>query len=74
MLVLPFVLGLVGLATVQHGTDAPTRTIAVIQGNVPRPGLEFNAERRAVLDMHAAAHPRAGRRGPGRHRHRSRSW
>ncbi len=38
---------------VQHGTDAPTRTIAVIQGNVPRAGLEFNAERRAVLDMHA---------------------
>ena len=53
MLVLPFVLGLVGLATVQHGTDAPTKTIAVIQGDVPRPGLEFNAERRAVLDMHA---------------------
>lgn len=53
MLLLPFVLGLVGLATVQHGTDAPTRTIAVIQGDVPRPGLEFNAERRAVLDMHA---------------------
>ena len=53
MLVLPFVLGLVGLATVQHGEDAPTRTIAVIQGDVPRPGLEFNAERRAVLDMHA---------------------
>ncbi len=53
MLVLPFVLGLAGLATVQHGTDAPTRTIAVIQGDVPRPGLEFNAERRAVLDMHA---------------------
>jgi apolipoprotein N-acyltransferase len=66
MLVLPFVFGLVGLATVQHGTDAPTRTIAVIQGDVPRAGLEFNAERRAVLDMHAqrthelAAEVRAG--------------
>ena len=55
----------------QHGTDAPTQTIAVIQGDVPRPGLEFNAERRAVLDLHAqrthelAAEVRAGtRRSP----------
>ena len=30
-----------------------TTTIAVIQGNVPRSGLEFNAQRRAVLDYHA---------------------
>ncbi|WP_051684153.1 apolipoprotein N-acyltransferase [Blastococcus sp. URHD0036] len=30
----------------------PTRTVAVIQGNVPRAGLEFNAQRRAVLDNH----------------------
>jgi apolipoprotein N-acyltransferase len=29
-----------------------TRTVAVIQGNVPRAGLEFNAQRRAVLDNH----------------------
>ncbi|MGW3288111.1 apolipoprotein N-acyltransferase [Streptomyces sp. NPDC001002] len=28
-------------------------TVAVIQGNVPRAGLEFNAQRRAVLDYHA---------------------
>ena len=53
MLVVPFLLGLAGLATVQHGDDAPTTGIAVIQGDVPRPGLDFNAERRAVLDMHA---------------------
>ncbi|MEJ7651702.1 MAG: apolipoprotein N-acyltransferase [Nakamurella sp.] len=33
---------------------APTAPIAVIQGNVPRAGLEFNAQRRAVLDNHAA--------------------
>ncbi|TWH72820.1 apolipoprotein N-acyltransferase [Modestobacter roseus] len=32
----------------------PTRTVAVIQGNVPRAGLDFNAQRRAVLDNHAA--------------------
>lgn len=31
----------------------PTRTVAVIQGNVPRAGLDFNAQRRAVLDNHA---------------------
>lgn len=30
----------------------PTRTVAVIQGNVPRAGLDFNAQRRAVLDNH----------------------
>ncbi|MGZ4655628.1 MAG: apolipoprotein N-acyltransferase [Blastococcus sp.] len=27
-------------------------TVAVVQGNVPRAGLEFNAQRRAVLDNH----------------------
>lgn len=67
LLVLPFLLGALGLLTVQRGTDDPTTTIAVIQGNVPRPGLDFNAERRAVLDLHAqqthqlAADVRAGR-------------
>ncbi|MFJ3670749.1 apolipoprotein N-acyltransferase [Streptomyces sp. NPDC090106] len=30
-----------------------TVTVAVIQGNVPRAGLDFNAQRRAVLDYHA---------------------
>jgi apolipoprotein N-acyltransferase len=30
----------------------PTSTVAVIQGDVPRAGLEFNAQRRAVLDNH----------------------
>ncbi|MFP5335502.1 MAG: apolipoprotein N-acyltransferase [Actinomycetes bacterium] len=29
--------------------------VAAVQGNVPRPGLDFNAERRAVLDNHAGA-------------------
>ncbi|GAB3345747.1 apolipoprotein N-acyltransferase [Modestobacter lapidis] len=32
----------------------PTRTVAVIQGNVPRAGLDFNAQRRAVLDNHVS--------------------
>jgi apolipoprotein N-acyltransferase len=30
-------------------------TVAIVQGNVPRMGLDFNAQRRAVLDNHAAA-------------------
>ncbi|OBA64199.1 apolipoprotein N-acyltransferase [Mycobacterium sp. 1100029.7] len=33
------------------GGDAPV-TVAAVQGNVPRLGLEFNAQRRAVLDNH----------------------
>ncbi|BBZ33772.1 apolipoprotein N-acyltransferase [Mycolicibacterium confluentis] len=32
--------------------DDPTVTVAAVQGNVPRLGLEFNAQRRAVLDNH----------------------
>ncbi len=32
--------------------DDPPVTVAVVQGNVPRLGLEFNAQRRAVLDNH----------------------
>ncbi|MGW1895422.1 apolipoprotein N-acyltransferase [Streptomyces sp. NPDC002004] len=35
--------------TAEHGTA----TVAVIQGNVPRAGFGFNAQRRAVLDYHA---------------------
>ncbi|MEU7649762.1 apolipoprotein N-acyltransferase [Streptomyces huasconensis] len=44
-----------------------TATIAAIQGNVPRAGLGFNAQRRAVLDHHVretkrlAAEVRAGK-------------
>jgi apolipoprotein N-acyltransferase len=30
----------------------PDTTVAVIQGDVPRAGLDFNAQRRAVLDNH----------------------
>lgn len=32
--------------------NEPTITVAAIQGNVPRLGLEFNSQRRAVLDNH----------------------
>ncbi|WP_442930405.1 apolipoprotein N-acyltransferase [Mycobacterium sp. NBC_00419] len=47
--------------------NEPTVTVAAIQGNVPRLGLEFNAQRRAVLDNHVretvqlAEEVRAGR-------------
>ncbi|GHI09704.1 apolipoprotein N-acyltransferase [Streptomyces cellostaticus] len=38
---------------VSDKAQAGTATVAVIQGNVPRSGLEFSAQRRAVLDYHA---------------------
>jgi apolipoprotein N-acyltransferase len=41
------------LAVPRSTTGATGRFLAV-QGNVPRAGLRFNAERRAVLDNHAA--------------------
>jgi apolipoprotein N-acyltransferase len=34
------------------GEPGATVTIAAVQGNVPRLGLDFNAQRRAVLDNH----------------------
>jgi apolipoprotein N-acyltransferase len=37
------------------GPGGPVRTVAIVQGNVPRLGLDFNAQRRAVLDNHAGA-------------------
>jgi apolipoprotein N-acyltransferase len=42
------------LAGASLTAGGPTRTVAVVQGNVPRAGLDFNAQRRAVLDNHAA--------------------
>lgn len=36
-------------------TDGPTARFMAVQGNVPHPGLDFNAERRAVLDDHVKA-------------------
>ncbi len=40
-------------------TDGAVARILAVQGNVPAPGLDFNAERRAVLDLHATATERA---------------
>lgn len=40
------------LAGSQLSAGGELATVAVIQGNVPRSGLDFNAQRRAVLDNH----------------------
>jgi len=37
------------------GSGEPTVRVAVVQGNVPRLGLDFNAQRRAVLNNHVNA-------------------
>jgi apolipoprotein N-acyltransferase len=39
---------------VRTDPNAGTATVAAVQGNVPRLGLDFNAQRRAVLDYHVA--------------------
>jgi apolipoprotein N-acyltransferase len=36
-------------------TDGSPANVMAVQGNVPRPGLDFNAERRQVLDNHVTA-------------------
>ena len=41
-----------GCLAVPTPTDGTPVTIGLVQGNVPEPGLDFNAERRAVLDNH----------------------
>ncbi len=51
--VLPLLLGIaVAPLVVDTGAQAGTLTVALVQGNVPRAGLDFNAQRRAVLDNH----------------------
>ncbi|WP_312030366.1 apolipoprotein N-acyltransferase [Actinomycetospora sp. TBRC 11914] len=45
----------VGLLTPAHAATEPgdrTITVAAVQGNVPRAGLDFASQRRAVLDNH----------------------
>ncbi|MFT7839106.1 apolipoprotein N-acyltransferase [Saccharothrix sp. BKS2] len=51
--VVPLAAGLVvaPLARVEPSGDV---VVAAVQGNVPRAGLDFNAQRRAVLDNHVA--------------------
>lgn len=49
------VVALCGLVVPQTQPTGRTVNVAVIQGNVPRLGLDFNAQRRAVLDNHVNA-------------------
>ncbi|MDT7707498.1 MAG: apolipoprotein N-acyltransferase [Pseudonocardiales bacterium] len=61
-LLVPAVLGVVAMLTgplaalvpATGGGPAKAVTIAAVQGNVPRMGLDFNSQRRAVLDDHVA--------------------
>ncbi|MFC8508770.1 apolipoprotein N-acyltransferase [Streptomyces sp. NPDC057411] len=58
---------LAALPLVDDSAEDGTATVAAVQGNVPRLGLDFNSQRRAVLDNHAnrtkelAAAVKAGR-------------
>lgn len=49
---LPAVAALAAAGLVDVAPEQGRVTVALVQGNVPRPGLDFNAERRAVLDNH----------------------
>lgn len=65
--VVPGVGALGARSLVSDTAEDGTATVAVVQGNVPRAGLDFNAQRRAVLDYHVreterlAAEVRAGK-------------
>ncbi|WP_128643950.1 apolipoprotein N-acyltransferase [Rhodococcus opacus] len=50
----PLLVALVVSAGSSTDAGTTTTTAAVVQGNVPRMGLDFNAQRRAVLDNHLA--------------------
>ncbi|MEU6486533.1 apolipoprotein N-acyltransferase [Streptomyces sp. NPDC046887] len=52
-LLAPFAGAAAALPLVSDAPEEGTATVAAIQGNVPRLGLDFNAQRRAVLDNHA---------------------
>ncbi|GKQ39400.1 apolipoprotein N-acyltransferase [Streptomyces sp. A012304] len=49
----PVVAAVAARPLVSDKAENGTVTVAAIQGNVPRLGLDFNAQRRAVLDYHA---------------------
>ncbi|MBD0710388.1 MULTISPECIES: apolipoprotein N-acyltransferase [unclassified Streptomyces] len=51
---LPVTGALAALPLVDASAEDGTATVAAVQGNVPRLGLDFNAQRRAVLDNHVA--------------------
>src|SRR5699024_5218880 len=52
--VLPTASALGSIPVPTAAVTTPSKTVALVQGNVPRLGLDFNAQRRAVLDNHVA--------------------
>ncbi|MFD7660427.1 apolipoprotein N-acyltransferase [Actinosynnema sp. NPDC059797] len=52
--VLPLAAGPLVASVVPVGPSGGTAVVAAVQGNVPRAGLDFNSQRRAVLDNHVA--------------------
>jgi apolipoprotein N-acyltransferase len=52
--VAPVVTGIVAAPLAETTTVDGQAVVALVQGNVPRAGLDFNAQRRAVLDNHVA--------------------
>ncbi len=54
LVIFPVVGGLLAGVVVDGAAGQGQGVVALVQGNVPRAGLEFNAQRRAVLDNHAA--------------------
>jgi apolipoprotein N-acyltransferase len=48
----PVAAAFAALPLVSNSAEDGSVTVAAVQGNVPRLGLEFNAQRRAVLDNH----------------------
>jgi apolipoprotein N-acyltransferase len=52
MVLVPPLLGLQLAGWMDAAPQAGTLTVALVQGNVPQAGLDFNAQRRAVLDNH----------------------
>ncbi|WNV86821.1 apolipoprotein N-acyltransferase [Umezawaea sp. Da 62-37] len=52
LVVVPLAAGLAANGVVGTDPSEGTAVVAAIQGNVPRAGLDFNSQRRAVLDNH----------------------
>ncbi|MFJ8822654.1 apolipoprotein N-acyltransferase [Streptomyces sp. NPDC102467] len=50
--VAPVVAGTAVMPFMSNAAEDGTARVALIQGNVPRMGLDFNSQRRAVLDYH----------------------
>lgn len=55
---------LLGPGLVTLPTDGREVAVGMVQGNVPRAGLDFNAQRRAVLDNHVAGTRALAARAP----------